>query len=121
MALVTAAKSPDANTGHPAAVVREREHRQGPLRPASRMLHQEAIPGTPGVVQRHGDKEVWLTGPADPADDARRWTGSTTCPMLARRTRLWRCQDPRLGDDPLSVNIMRGLLRRLFLLLDHRA
>jgi hypothetical protein len=51
----------------------------------------------------------------------RRWTTSTACPTPARRTRPMAGEDPGLGDDPLLHQHHARLLRRLHLLLDHRA
>jgi uncharacterized radical SAM protein YgiQ len=76
---------------------------------ASRILHQEANPGNArALVQRHGDKEVWLTPPPIPL----------TTPELDAVYELpyARGPHPSYGDAPIpawdmirfSVNIMRG-------------
>ncbi len=52
---------------------------------ASRVLHRESNPGNARpLVQRHGDRDLWLTPPPIPLT-TRRWTRSTICLMRARR------------------------------------
>ena len=110
--------------GRPAAVVRagRRRTREAYAR-ASRVLHRESNPGNAraaGAAPRRpravGDAA------ADPADHARDGRASTTCPMRARRIPSYGdAEDPRLGDDPLLGDDHARLLRRLHVLLDHRA
>ncbi len=81
-----------------------------------------AIPAMRGaLVQRHGDRELWLNPPPIPLTT--RGDGRGLRPALCARAAslLWRGQDPRLGDDPLLGHHHARLLRRLLLLLDHRA
>ena len=89
---------------------------------ASRILHLEANPGNArALVQRHGDRDVWLNPPPMPlttAGDGSRLRAAVharAAPALRRR------EDPRVRDDPLLGDDHARLLRRLHLLLDHRA
>jgi uncharacterized radical SAM protein YgiQ len=76
---------------------------------ASRILHQESNPGNARpLVQRHGDKEVWLTAPPIPLTTAE-MDGVYDLPYA-------RAPHPSYGDAKIpawdmirfSVNIMRG-------------
>jgi len=76
---------------------------------ASRILHQEANPGNArALVQRHGDKELWLTPPPIPL--------STPELDAVYELPYARAPHPAYGDAPIpawemirfSVNIMRG-------------
>jgi uncharacterized radical SAM protein YgiQ len=76
---------------------------------ASRILHQEANPGNArALVQRHGDKEVWLSPPPIPLSTAE-MDGVYDLPYA-------RAPHPSYGDAKIpawemirfSVNIMRG-------------
>jgi radical SAM superfamily enzyme YgiQ (UPF0313 family) len=89
---------------------------------ASRLLHLETNPGNArALVQRHGDKEVWLNPPPIPLTTAGdgRPVRPALCPCPAPGLR--RCAHPRLGDDPLLGEHHARLFRRLYLLLHHRA
>ena len=76
---------------------------------ASRILHQESNPGNARpLVQRHGDKELWLTAPPIPLETPE-MDGVYDLPYA-------RAQHPSYGDAKIpawdmirfSVNIMRG-------------
>jgi uncharacterized radical SAM protein YgiQ len=76
---------------------------------ASRTLHLESNPGNArALVQRHGERDLWLNPPPIPLTTPR-WTGCSTCPTRAR-------PHPAYGDARIpawemirfSVNIMRG-------------
>ena len=89
---------------------------------ASRVLHLESNPGNArALVQRHGDRDVWLNPPPLPlATDGdgprlRAAVRARAAPELRRR------QDPGVRDDPVLGHDHARLLRRLHLLLDHRA
>ena len=59
---------------------------------------------------------------ADPAHDAGDGRASTNCPTRAApHPSYGDAEDPRLGDDPLLGHDHARLLRRLHVLLDHRA
>ncbi len=90
---------------------------------ASRMLHLESNPGNArALVQRARRPRGLAQSAADPADHRGDGRTSTTCPTRARRIRAYgEREDPRLGDDPLLGEHHARLLRRLHLLLDHRA
>ena len=77
---------------------------------ASRVLHRESNPGNARpLVQRHGDRDLWLNAAADPADHRRRWTRVYDLPYA-------RAPHPSYGDAKIpawdmikfSVTIMRG-------------
>ncbi len=89
---------------------------------ASRVLHREANPGNARpLVQRHGDRDLWLNPPPIPLTSAEMDAvydlpyARGAPPVLRRR------QDPRLGHDQVLGDDHARLLRRLHLLLDHRA
>ena len=89
---------------------------------ASRVLHRESNPGNArALVQRHGDRELWLTPPPIPLTTPEMDAvyelpyARGPAPVLRRR------QDPGLGHDPLLRHHHARLLRRLHVLLDHRA
>jgi hypothetical protein len=89
---------------------------------ASRVLHRESNPGNARpLVQRHGDRELWLTPPPIPL---------TTPEMDAVYELPYaRAPHPSYGDAKIPawdmIRILGDdharLLRRLLLLLDHRA
>ncbi len=88
---------------------------------AARVVHAETNPGNARpLVQRHGDRDVWLNPPAEPLTPR---DGSHRRMTLSPRTpfRLWRGAHPRLRDDPLLGHHHAGLLRGLHLLFDYRA
>ena len=89
---------------------------------ASRVLHRESNPGNArALVQRHGDRELWVTPPPIPLTTPE-MDASTNCPTRARRIPPTAMpEDPRLGHDPLLGDDHARLLRRLHVLLDHRA
>ena len=100
--------APDTDRRPPAGL-RAGAARPGAVCPASRVLHRESNPGNArALVQRHGDRELWVTPPPIPLTTPR-WMRSTTCPMPARRI-------PSYGDAKIpawemirfSVTIMRG-------------
>jgi hypothetical protein len=99
---------------------------------ASRVLHLETNPGNARAVQRHGEgpalRDVWINPPPLPLtmaemDHVFDLPYARAAPGLCRRTRQprRRDQDPGLGDDPLQREHHARLLRRLHLLLHHRA
>jgi hypothetical protein len=65
----------------------------GAVRARLAHLHLESNPGNArALVQRHGDRDLWLNPPPIPLTTPR-WTGSTTCPTSARASSgLWRCE-----------------------------
>ena len=101
---------------------------------ANRVLHLETNPGNArALVQRHGTgataRDVWINPPPIPLTHGRDGpcvrpaVCAQPAPGLCRRERRARRrdQDPGLGDDPLQRQHHARLLRRLHLLLDHRA
>ena len=102
--------------------------RAGAVRRSCRSDFQlETNPGNARpLVQRHGDRGVYFNPPALPLDDGawtarRRWTSCTTCRSTARRTRCTGRAHPRVRDGEALGRADARLLRRLHLLLHHRA
>ena len=89
---------------------------------ASRVLHRESNPGNARpLVQRHGDRDVWLTAPPIPLTTPE-MDAVYDLPYRARAASVLRGREnPRLGDDPPFRDHHARLFRRLLLLLDHRA
>ena len=76
---------------------------------ASRILHHETNPGCArALMQKHGDRYVWINPPAIPAFYRR--DGQRFCAAVQARAAsgLWQCPYSGLRNDPFSVNIMRG-------------
>ena len=90
---------------------------------ASRILHLESNPGNArALVQRHGDQDVWLNPPPIPlthGGDGLDLRAAVPAPAASRATA--RRNDSGLQDDPLLGGDPARLLRRLHVLLDHRA
>ena len=109
---------------HPPAVLRAGQGDPVLYAHAIRVLHLETNPGNArALVQRHGDRDVWLNPPPIPLTTAE--MDHVYEPALRARPAS-RClrrhaEDPGLGDDPLLGEHHARLLRRLHLLLDHRA
>ena len=93
-----------------------------PYARASRVLHRESNPGNArALVQRHGDRELWVNPPPIPLTTPE-MDGVYELPYArAPASRLRRRENPGLGDDPLLGHDHARLLRRLHVLLDHRA
>ena len=89
---------------------------------ASRILHLETNPGNArALVQRHGDSDVWINPPPMPLTTAE-MDALYELPYRARAaSRVRRREDPGVRDDPLLGHDPARLLRRLHVLLDHRA
>jgi uncharacterized radical SAM protein YgiQ len=92
---------------------------------ASRVFHLESNPGNArALVQAHGERaglrDLCSTRPPS-RSPRRKWTGYSTGPSPARPTRATATPRSRLGDDPLLHQHHARLLRRLHLLLHHRA
>ena len=89
---------------------------------ASRILHLETNSGNArALVQRHGTQDVWLNPPPIPLTTTAEMDWSTTCRTSGAAPVLRRRRDPGVQDDPLLDRDPARLLRRLHLLLDHRA
>ncbi len=89
---------------------------------ASRVLHRESNPGNARpLVQRHGDPRSLAERAADSADQRRDGRGLRPPLCAGAAPKLWRCEDPGLGHDQVLGHHHARLLRRLHLLLDHRA
>ena len=90
---------------------------------ASRILHLESNPGNArALVQRHGDVDVWLNPPPIPLDHRRDGLGLRAAVSRAGRIpRTARRDFPAYHMIRFSVADPARLLRRLHLLLDHRA
>ena len=89
---------------------------------ASRVLHRESNPGNARpLVQRHGDRDLWLNPPPIPLTTAEMDSVYDLPYARAPHPVLRRGQDPRLGHDQVLGDDHARLLRRLHLLLDHRA
>jgi hypothetical protein len=100
---------------------------------ANRVLHLETNPGNArALVQAHGEgttaRDVWINPPPIPLTTAEMdhvfdlpYARSPHPAMPTSRQPRRRDQDPGLGDDPLQREHHARLLRRLHLLLDHRA
>ena len=89
---------------------------------ASRILHLESNPGNArALVQRHGDVDVWLNPPPIPLTTTE-MDAVYELPYQRRPHPVYgKAKIPGLGDDPLLGDHPARLLRRLHLLLDHRA
>ena len=89
---------------------------------ASRVLHRESNPGNARpLVQKHGDRELWVTPPPHPLTTPE-MDGVYELPYARKpHPSLWRRKNPRVGDDQDVGHDHARLLRRLHLLLDHRA
>jgi Radical SAM N-terminal. len=89
---------------------------------ANRVLHLETNPGNArALVQRHDDRELWLNPPPIPLT-----TEEMDYVFAAPYARVPHpayngAKIPGLRDDPLLGEHHARLLRRLYLLLDHRA
>jgi radical SAM superfamily enzyme YgiQ (UPF0313 family) len=59
------------------------------------------------LVQRHGDRDVWLNPPPIPLTTPR-WTGSTTCRTSAPHPSYGEAKIPAYKMIRFSVTIMRG-------------
>ena len=92
-------------------------------REMSRAFQYETNPGNarPLLQRARRSRRSTSTRPALPLDEARRWTSSTTCRSRARRTRRTRRAHPRVRDGEALDRDDARLLRRLHVLLDHRA
>ena len=89
---------------------------------ASRILHLESNPGNArALVQRHGDTRRVAEPAADPADHEGDGCGLRAAVPARAASGLRRREDSRVRDDPLLDLDPARLLRRLHLLLDHRA
>ncbi len=101
---------------------------------ANRVLHLETNPGNArALVQAHGEgataRDVWINPPPIPLTTAEMDHvfdlpyARSPHPRYAdeKRQPRRRDQDPGVGDDPLQRQHHARLLRRLHLLLDHRA
>ena len=89
---------------------------------ASRVLHRESNPGNARpLVQRHGDRDLWLNPPPIPLTTDGDGRGLRPALRARAASVLWRCEDPGLGHDQVLGDDHARLLRRLHLLLDHRA
>ncbi len=89
---------------------------------ASRILHLESNPGNArALVQRHGTQELWLNPPPIPAGTAD-MDAVYELPYARRPHPAYgEREDSRLSHDPLFGGDSARLLRRMHLLLDHRA
>jgi radical SAM superfamily enzyme YgiQ (UPF0313 family) len=89
---------------------------------ASRVLHRESNPGNArGLVQKHGDRDLWLTPPPIPLTTPEMDSVYELPYARAPHPSYGRCEDPGLGDDPQLGHDHARLLWRLLVLLDHRA
>jgi radical SAM superfamily enzyme YgiQ (UPF0313 family) len=88
---------------------------------ASRLFHLESNPANArALVQRHGDRDVWINPPPLPLSTAE-LDYIYELPYARAAPELSRHKDPGLGDDPLFDQHHARLLRRVHLLFDHRA
>ncbi len=89
---------------------------------ASRVLHRESNPGNARAAGAASRRPRPLAQPAaDPAVDGRDGRGLRPALRACAASVLQGRQDPGLGDDPLLGDDHARLLRRLHVLLDHRA
>ncbi len=120
--LLPSPKMTRASDRDPPAVLREGAQRPGALRPRQPRAAPGDQPGQrprPGAEARRGGRVVQ---PAAHPDD-HRGNGLRVRHALCARAApgLWQGEDPGLRDDPLLGQHHAWLLRRLHLLLDHRA
>jgi uncharacterized radical SAM protein YgiQ len=88
---------------------------------ASRVLHRESNPGNARpLVQRHGDRDLWLNPPPIPLSSDE-MDAVYDLPYARAASLLRGCEDSGLGNDKILGDDHARLLRRLHLLLDHRA
>ena len=89
---------------------------------ASRVLHRESNPGNARpLVQRHGDRELWVTPPPIPLTTAEMDAVYDLPYARAPHPSYGERENPRLGHDQLFGHDHARLLRRLHVLLHHRA
>jgi uncharacterized radical SAM protein YgiQ len=88
---------------------------------ASRVFHLESNRATPRAAAGARRARRLAQSAADPADHTGDGCGVRPALRARAASELRRRQNPRLGDDPLLGQHHARLLRRLHLLLDHRA
>ena len=87
-----------------------------------KMIHNETNPyNARRLVQWHDRQAVVANPPPLPDLAKRRWTASTACPTRAGRIRSYTEPIPAFDDDQGFGHDHARLLRRLHVLLDHRA
>ena len=88
---------------------------------ASRILHVESNPGNArALVQRHGEREVWINPPPIPLTTAEMDSDLRIALRATAASLVWQGENSRLRNDPLLGHHPARLFRRLHVLLDHR-
>ena len=89
---------------------------------ANRVLHLETNPGNArALVQKHGEVDVWFNPPPIPTDHRRNGLRVRHALRACSAPGVRQGKNPGLRHDPFLGQHHARLLRRLHLLLDHRA